>query len=224
MDRLVSTVDILFKVALALIAAYTSYQFGAFRQQNDDAKLVVDLAFAQEPRTAMAGVVLAGTYLKSGRIPPDLYTSIVASANSNGDPQLRDTANNGATEIASSNRVVAKKLTQVLATLPVRVYFQISREADRARAKQTEDLLQNHGPTFNSQSVVVPGIQFVKQARTKTEVRCFKTAECNDFGSKLVTFLAGVGISSALVDLSDRYGNSESIRPYHFEIWFGPLS
>lgn len=39
MPGFVTGVDIFFKIALAAIAAYVSYQFGAFKQQNDDIKL-----------------------------------------------------------------------------------------------------------------------------------------------------------------------------------------
>jgi hypothetical protein len=231
MDKLVSSIDILFKVALAAIAAYVSYQFGAFKQQNEDIKLVVDLAFAAEPRTATAGIVLAGKYVQQERIPSELYASIVASANSSSNTQLRDTANNGAdllAESAQSGNSLAQQATrqvsQALNTLPVRVYFQISREVDRPRAREIEDLLQAQGASFSAKSVVVPGIQLINQRQDKTEIRCFKTAECQNVGPKLVEFFKGVGVAAALVDLSGKYGNSADIRPYHFEVWFAALS
>jgi hypothetical protein len=224
MDKLVSSVDIVFKIALAVIAAVVSYQFGHFKQQNDDVKLVVELAFAPEPRTATAGVVLASGYAEQGRIPPELYASIVASANSSGNAQLRDTANNGADTVARTNEAVARQVTQALNTLPVRVYFQISREADRARAKRIAEALQAPGSSLGSASLVVPGIELKAGATTKTEVRCFKEDECTSLGGKLVDALEVFGVNAKLVDLSQRYGKSTSIRPLHFEIWFGPLT
>ncbi|AUX78340.1 hypothetical protein [Sinorhizobium fredii] len=224
MGSFVTGIDVLFKISLAVIAAYVSYQFSALKQQNDDIKLVVELAFDGEARTATAGVVLAGKYAEQERIPAELYASIVASANSSGNAALRETANNSADAVAQTNEVVAQQVTQALEALPVRVYFHISREVDRAKAGEIEDLLQEQGRSFSSQSVIVPGIQFINQPKSQTEVRCFKKEECAALGGKLVEFLDGVGMQAKLVDLSDRYGTSKNIRPNHFEIWFAALS
>ncbi|WP_028002886.1 hypothetical protein [Sinorhizobium arboris] len=221
---IVSGADVLFKLALAAIAAYVSYQFSAFKQQNEDVKLVVELAFASEPRTATAGVVLAGKYAELERIPPELYASIVASANVGNNANLRETANVGADSLAQRNEAVAKQVTQALDALPIRVYFHISREVDRAKAKEIETLLEDSGPSFSSQPVIVPGIQFIDAPKPQTEVRCFKKEECDLLGNRLLEFLKTNKVPAALKNLSATYQNSTRIRPNHFEVWFGPLS
>ncbi len=224
MGNLVSTVDVLFKVALAVIAAYVSYQFSAQKQQNDDIKLVVELAFANEPRTATAGVVLAGKYAEQKRLPAELYASIVASANTNGSAALRETANNGADQVARTNASVAKQVDQAIDALPTRVYFHIGREVDRAKAKLLETQLEEQGVSPGAPSVVVPGIQLIGGERGMTEVRCFRKAECSDFGPKLVDFFNRAGIPAKLNDLSKTYENSPRIRANHFEVWFADIA
>jgi hypothetical protein len=223
LDKFVSISDVIFKLALAIIAAYLSYQFNAQRQQNEDVKLVIELAFSKEAGSATAGLVLAGQYANTGRIPAELYASIVASANTGSNTALRETANNSVTALSKLNGAVAEQVTETLSTLPVRVYFHISREVDRARAKDIEVMLEDQGRSISSQSVIVPGIQFVDIEKTQSELRCFKKLECETAAPKLLEFLHDVGVEAKLVDLSDRYASASNIRPNHFEVWFGPL-
>ncbi|MGR9437946.1 hypothetical protein ACU8V1_23505 [Rhizobium leguminosarum] len=222
MDKLVSTIDIIFKLVLALVAVYVGYQFNSFKQQNDDAKLLVELAFSTNDRTALAGTVLATAYMKAGRISPELYGAIVVSAGTASDTQLGQIASNGAQTLAG-NRLVAKRVNEALSTLPIRVYFHISREADRQRAKQIEDIMESQSVSLAAQTLKVPGIQFVNRPQPQTEVRCFSSKECNDVGSKIVAFLANNNVPAVLSDLSASYGNSD-IRPNHFEVWFAKIS
>ena len=84
-------------------------------------------------------------------------------------------------------------------------------------------MLEDQGRTISSQSVIVPGIQFVDIQKTESEVRCFRKAECQTMGPKIQALLETAGVEAKLVDLSDRYANASNIRPNHFEVWFGPL-
>lgn len=223
MDKLVSTIDIIFKLVLALVAVYVGYQFNSFKQQNDDAKLLVDLAFSTNDRTALAGTVLATAYMKAGRISPELYGAIVVSAGTASDTQLGQIASNGAQALAADNRLVAKRVNEALSTLPLRVYFHISREADRQRAKQIEDILESQSVPLSAQTLTVPGIQLVNRQQSQTEVRCFNSKECNEIGGKIVAFLVSNNVPAVLSDLSASYRNSD-IRPNHFEVWFAKIS
>jgi hypothetical protein len=224
MPSFVTSFDVLFKIALAAIAAYVSYQFGSFKQQNEDIKLVVELAFASEPRTAAAGVLLAGKYAEQERIPTELYVSIITSASSNGTAALRATATTSVDEVSQNNVAVAKQINKALDALPSRVYFHISREEDRGRAIAIQNLLQEQSGAFSQRSLIVPGPPELVKPMSETQVRCFKKEECDALGVKLVDFLTGIGTQAKLVDLSQRYANTKNIRPNHFEIWFSPLS
>lgn len=224
MPGFVTGVDIFFKIALAAIAAYISYQFGAFKQQNEDIKLVVELAFAKEDRTAAAGVSLATHYFAQKRIPEEFYKSIFESIGTNGNKALVLAASSSANGIVQTNPEVAQQVATASNALPARVFFQISREVDRAKARTIEEALEARAVAPSPQAVFVPGIEFVNTPIRQTEVRCFKKEECEALGNGLVEFLKENAIPAKLKDMSGTYGNSKKILPNTFEVWFSPLS
>jgi hypothetical protein len=224
MPGFVTGVDIFFKIALAAIAAYVSYQFGAFKQQNDDIKLVVDLAFAKEDRTAVAGVTLASHYFAQKRIPREFYDSVMTSVGKDGNKTLVLAATSSANEIVQNNPEVAQQVATASNALPARVFFQISREVDRAKAKAIEEMLEARAVSPSPQAVFVPGIEFVNTPMRQTEVRCFRKEECDTLGVGLVEFLKENAVPAKLNDMSDTYGKSKKILPNTFEVWFSPLS
>jgi hypothetical protein len=105
--------------------------------------------------------------------------------------------------------------------LPPRVYIHIADEAQRAAA---EALRQRLGWLRVGEILVsAPGVELVRYG-DRSELRCFRREECgleaksllDDINSLLET--PGVVLS----DLGGRYQQSTAIRPWHFELWFGP--
>jgi hypothetical protein len=72
--------------------------------------------------------------------------------------------------------------------------------------------------------IVVPGIEVVKAAPSRSVLRCFQPAECKGEGEALVKAINVLlrTPTVALEDVSARYGGSTSIRPRHYELWFAP--
>lgn len=222
MAKLASAVDILFKITLAVIAAYTSYEFARQKQQNDDIKLVTEMIFSDKPSQAIAGYALAAFYQKSGRLPLDLFASLSAGGSVTPNPQVRDVANAGAAQAAQASPAVRRDLTQAIELLPARVYFHIRQEADRAAAAALETRLEQRGAAIPDRAVIVPGIQLLGQGPGASELRCFRPAECAGDGKLILDFFARAGVAMALKDLSAAYQDSTSIRRNHFEVWFAP--
>jgi hypothetical protein len=102
-----------------------------------------------------------------------------------------------------------------------RVYIQIADESQRTVARVLRKELSQI--RLDSGAVVAPGIELVKNGPPRTVLRCFKSAECDGDGRRLVAAINKlVATPVELQDLSDRYGDTTQLRPLHFEIWFAP--
>ncbi|EJM69328.1 hypothetical protein PMI29_01951 [Pseudomonas sp. GM49] len=111
---------------------------------------------------------------------------------------------------------------QIYSKIPnPRVYIQISSEQQRSDAQELRQDISSL--QINNLEVMVPGIELVTVALRRNELRCFKTADCEagELLRKKINDLL-VEPSVQLVDLSERYGGSESIRDSHYELWFAP--
>ncbi len=99
-----------------------------------------------------------------------------------------------------------------------RVYLHIGNSGQRLAAEAFAKQLAKGPP-----ALVVPGTQLVSGQRNEGVLRCFRAAECRDEAPQLLALANGLLASPrlALQDLSARYENSGSVRPHHFEIWFG---
>jgi hypothetical protein len=102
-----------------------------------------------------------------------------------------------------------------------RVYIQIADEGQRTVARVLRrELAQIR---LDSGPVVAPGIELVKNGPPRSVLRCFKSAECEGDGRRLLAEINKlVATRVELQDLSDRYGDATQLRPLHFEIWFAP--
>ncbi|QTF94212.1 hypothetical protein [Halomonas sp. BM-2019] len=103
-----------------------------------------------------------------------------------------------------------------------RVYVHIADEDQREPARAFQRQLAM--TSLDGVTVIVPGIELVKAAPRRSELRCFRAAECRDDGEQLLELVNGLLIAPQLVlqDLSARYGASTSIRDRLYEIWFAP--
>lgn len=217
--------DIGFKLFLAVVAAATGYVFSTQRQQNEDVKLVVELATSAEQAKSIAGLALAKVYAEEGRIPAAVYASMVTFAIVSPDAKVRQAASTGAATASTENAAIARDVGRALDvlpsdTFPTRVYFHIAREGDRDAAKRLEAKLEARSAVIPDQTVTVPGIEMVGTNSPATnELRCFRKAECENLGKRLLAFFQKSGVTIALKDLSARYEQSSAIRRNHFELW-----
>lgn len=95
-----------------------------------------------------------------------------------------------------------------------RVYLHIVAEHQRSAARAVQRVLEDAG-------FVVPGIERVTAGPRRSELRFFSSAEA-DGADRIRGLVADAGPTLVVRDLSARYASSASIRPGHYEIWFGP--
>ncbi len=95
-----------------------------------------------------------------------------------------------------------------------RVYFHIRDEEQRAKAEQVAGLVADGG-------FLVPGIENVgRNSPSRTELKYFRKDHSEDVSGILnVLKSAGVQVEAKYVP---GYENSRSIRPRHYEVFFGP--
>ena len=214
-------IDVLFKVVLAVAGVAVGYYFSFQRQQNEDIKLIVDLATAPEGPKRLMGASIALAYLEQKRIPQALYVAVVSYANNIEDPRLRAAVNAGADAASREQPALRQALTRAGDALPVRIYFHIRQEADREAAANIEKIIESSA-TSEGSSVVVPGIQLISGTQTKSLLKCFRKAECEVLGKELVALFRSNQVPIELSDQSAAFERSTSIRPNHFEAWFAP--
>jgi conflict system STAND superfamily ATPase len=107
-------------------------------------------------------------------------------------------------------------------TLGPRVYLHITDEKYRAAAHTFE--LGLEATEINGAKIVVPGIELVSTAPSKSLLRCFREDDCKT-EAPVVLKAANALLrlpQLELQDMSARYGQSAGIRPRHYEIWFAP--
>ena len=105
-------------------------------------------------------------------------------------------------------------------TTAPRIYIQIAEPAQRAAASSLREKIA--GIKVGGVAPVVPGIELVKSPVSRSVLRCFDSDECRTEGTELTGALNALLARPNLVleDLSERYGQSKSIRARHYEIWF----
>ena len=222
MKELRDWVDVGFKLVLAVVGVVVGYYFSFQRQQNDDIKLVVDLATAEQPEKRLLGASLAAVYTSQKRIPQDFYVSLYQYANNSNDQKFRDVVNADVVSVVKNDTTLQTAVGAASASLPVRIYFHIRRQEDRGAA---EDLGRKIASSVEAgaDSIVVPGVQFVAGRQDTSILKCFKAAECKDLGPRLVKLFVENGVPMELSDQSRQYETSTAIRPKHFEAWFARL-
>lgn len=166
-------------------------------------------ALAAEARTSAAALQQVIDQLKAA--PPSGQTAPRAQAQAQA---LRDLS------------AVAAKLSRTETSAAVapatgaRVYLHITDESVRGRAQAFRSALERL--EMGGSPLVVPDIELVKSAPPASVLRCFQDDEC---GREAVQILEAsnrlLGTPTLeLQNLSARYGDSKSIRPRHYEIWF----
>ena len=94
-----------------------------------------------------------------------------------------------------------------------RIYLHILRDEQRNLARQVDLLLEANG-------FIVPGIEKVRRGPRSSELRFFRRDEKEE-AQIIQRICIDSGYNMELKDLSKRYENSTTIRPRHYEIWFG---
>lgn len=216
-------VDVAFKIVLAVVGVVVGYYFSFQKQQNDDIKLIVEMTTSTEASKRILGASIAEAYLMQERIPQAVYIAVFSYANNSDDQNLRTVVNAGASASSSNDQGLQKALTQASASLPVRIYFHITRPEDRSAAAAIEHSIEGMQAPEGT-SIIVPGIEYVSTRSTKSILKCFRQAECEKLGPQLLEMFKQSNVTIELSNQSARYENSTAIRPNHFEAWFGPLS
>ena len=103
-----------------------------------------------------------------------------------------------------------------------RIYVHIGNEGQRAAAKQFAALLET--PTRALLQITVPGVELVSFQTRGAFLRCFDSAECKVYGTVLVDRVnrALESPQVTLQDFSRTFTDKNTIRPMHFELYFGP--
>lgn len=219
MKELREWVDVSAKLVLAVVAAIVGYYFSFQKQQNEDIKLVVDMATAEESSKRLMGASIAQSYFKQKRIPQEVYSAVYSYANNLGDQKFQAVVNSGAVQVSKSSNSAQKSISDAGSALPIRIYFHITKESDRKRAAEIEKAIESAiSPASNS--IVVPGIQYINVSLSKSILKCFDKTECEEVGPKLVAMFEENNVQIKLLNQSEKYKQSTSIRPNHFEAWF----
>src|SRR5262245_35109593 len=111
--------DVIFKVLLAVAGIAVGYYFSFQKQQNDDIKLIVDMASAEESAKRIMGASIAEAYFSQKRIPQEVYLAVFSYANNSGDQRLRAVVNAGAAVASKEQPNVRQALTRASQALPV---------------------------------------------------------------------------------------------------------
>jgi hypothetical protein len=197
------------------------------QHQNEEVQRRADRAttllkhFASESkRERLLAIKVAEELAKEKQLPSELVPAMIELAKNDPAAEVSGAATeatNKITDVTTTEdgtlKTVPSTASQTLAKLPARVYVHISNENQRQEAKQIAAKLQEKG--FS-----VPGIERVDESPTDSELRYFAGSEPAD-AQTLANELEQSGIKVKLVDLSQRYKNSTSIRPRHYELWIG---
>lgn len=214
-------IDVIFKVAIAVVSVVVGYYFSFHKQQNEDVKLIVDLTTSAEAPRRLLGGTVANAYFKQKRIPEELYLAVIEFANTSADQHLAAIVNTGAAQTSKEKPGLRDALTKAADALPVRIYFHVREENDRDTARNLEKTVESW-LTEDGNSIVVPGIELVRGKQMKSQLKCFRKSECEKLGKWLVQMFIQNGVPMELSDQSGRYERASSIRPNHFEAWFAP--
>jgi hypothetical protein len=222
--RIVSygSIIVLFCLGVAIYSAWTANQASSRAQEADsearkelnEAKVQSALAVAERNTSERLRAEAETSAEELRRLVKKLSNSTPTGAGSQ--------TTYGTTVQAIEN--VADKLSQ--SKLPLvdgpRIYLHITDSRYRTAARQFELALETT-PLGNAK-VVVPGIQLVNASPRRAELRCFSSEECQGEARRVLDLANGIlqEPQLELTDLSARYGDSTSIRPRHYEIWFPP--
>jgi hypothetical protein len=108
------------------------------------------------------------------------------------------------------------------ADLPVgpRIYIHIIEESQEDAVRWLQYRIEQSKDT--RRNLTVPDIEMVSVAPSQAQLRCFNEKECAGLAPQILKTVNRMLVAPQLelVDLSSRYGNSDKIRPDHYEVWF----
>lgn len=104
-----------------------------------------------------------------------------------------------------------------------RIYIHIANAGQRDAARALRDQLTRPTRAIVLQ-ITVPGIEVVKNPPRGAFLRCFNASECKEHGAELQKRInAALEYPQVtLQDFSATFTNQATIRPMHFELYFGP--
>lgn len=104
--------------------------------------------------------------------------------------------------------------------LAPRIYVQISDQSQRAAARELVTRISAF--KVGDDPLFVPGVEL--KSTDRNVFRCFRASECKTEATPLLDRINDQLKSPQLVleDLSKQYGDSNSVRRRHYEIWFAP--
>lgn len=149
------------------------------------------------------------------------------AVSNNSTPGLAETLNKANAQLDNEVNIldksgsIAEPPQAISKSLNPRVYIQISQEQQRATAMVLGRRISSL--QLADMWVIVPGIELVEAVPRVTELRCFESVDCEAgrlLAQEINDLLEAPAVN--LVNLSQRYGGSENIRPGHYELWLAP--
>ena len=138
---------------------------------------------------------------------------VIEVATNSKNQQVADQAKQVAVDL-SANTNLAQQVKASMENIPPRIYIQIPDENLRDEARQIKSQLEGL-------NYIVPGIEKVRLSQGSTQVKYFKTAEASE-AKQIAEQLRSLGVSDAREIYISGFEDSKSMRPRHYEIWFGP--
>jgi uncharacterized protein YjbJ (UPF0337 family) len=216
---------ILLPLVLAVVGGVYTYiqdknhEAGADQEhQNEEVRRRADTAtnllkhFASEnKRERLLAIKVAEELVKEKQLPDELAPALIEIAKS--DPSA---------EVAGAATEVTNKITDVTTINQAGNSETIKSTASETIAKIREKAEQI-AAKLQEQGFIVPGIERLDTGPANTELRFFTGSEPADT-QVLVNAFTQLGLNVKPVDLSNRYKNSTSVRPRHYELWISPNS
>ena len=213
--------DVVSKLAIAVAGVWVGYLFSQQKQQNDDIKMVVEMATSPDDAKRLMGASIARSYQQQGRIPDEVFVAVYSYANNLGDKKLQAVVNADAAAASEEKPAVRQALTAAARALPIRIYFHIRQESDRTAAETIGRGIAS-SPLAEGHQVVVPGVELVAGQQRNSLLKCFRNAECDGLGVQLVKLFADLGAPVTLSPQTAYFEKATAMRPNHFEAWFAP--
>jgi hypothetical protein len=221
-DEFRTWLDVLSKVAIAVVGAAIAYIFAVQKQQNDDIKLITEFIVAEDEVRRELGKSIFSDYAEHGRLPESFIASILRFSSESPDKDLAQDVAASVEAAVAADQVSEDAIQAVEEDLPIRVYFHVQDKAQRTVAHLLQDELEGNA-TFENKGVTVPGIEMDESGPTRNELRCFSAEECGKAGRYLADFLRNKGVEMELVDLSRQHGDANDVPANYFEAWFASL-
>lgn len=196
------------------IAATEHERTVAFSKTANLTNLIQYLGSSNE-QEKIIGLEVAQHLSETDQLPIEITRTIIRIAEDAKTASTAIAASSTVDAIAKNDQNLSDEIEAQLSTIPPRVYFQISDESLRGPAREISSKLEE---AEIDQNLVVPGIELVDEVKFSSSLRYFDVTERAE-AERILQRLNDLGVEANLIDLSERYGNSTSIRPRHYELW-----